>query len=209
MVRKRITANLRHLTSATLKSRYKNVMILASSIHEIVKSRFFQSATYGAERRSKIIESVKRHNGMALYDHHTTKRWKVYIMLINGYRPGSEMSPIYAVWPLVLQLRIFRRALRPATTRGTPVPSYFPGAPCPLNLFFLLNFLLVIYDTSSIREPPKYQDSHLPGGRIRGKKPRPAHFHPKPTVRIWWSLTNPFRSYAMIQTRAHMPDPPH
>jgi hypothetical protein len=38
------------------------ILLLASSIHDMAKSRFSQSATYGAERRSKIIESAKRHD---------------------------------------------------------------------------------------------------------------------------------------------------
>jgi hypothetical protein len=41
------------------------------------------------------------------------------------------------------------------TPGGTLVPFYFPGPALPLKKnLFVLN-LLVIYDTSSIREPPK------------------------------------------------------
>jgi hypothetical protein len=29
------------------------------------------------------------------------------------------------------------------------------------------------------------------------------HFHPEPTIKIWWSLTQPFRSYAMGHARTH------
>jgi hypothetical protein len=40
---------------------------------------------------------------------------------------------------------------------GVLVPFYFPGAALPLNKMFnfLTILILVIYDTSSIREPPK------------------------------------------------------
>jgi hypothetical protein len=55
---------------------------------------------------------------------------------------------------LVFLLGIFRRAPCPSDNRGRPlVPLYFPGGALPLK-FFVKN-LLVIYDTSSIRKPPK------------------------------------------------------
>jgi hypothetical protein len=57
---------------------------------------------------------------------------------------------------LVLLLGTFRRVPPPG---GTLMPFYFPGGPCPLKniyIYIILNtFLLVIYDTSSIREPLK------------------------------------------------------
>jgi hypothetical protein len=58
---------------------------------------------------------------------------------------------------IVLLLGIFRRAPRLLegchallTPGGTLVPFYYPGGALPLK-----KNLLVIYDTSSIREPPK------------------------------------------------------
>jgi hypothetical protein len=41
------------------------------------------------------------------------------------------------------------------------------------------------------------------GVQSEGEKNWPAHFHPEPTIKIWWSLTQPFRSYAMVRTRTH------
>jgi hypothetical protein len=56
---------------------------------------------------------------------------------------------------LVLLLCIFRRAPLPSDTRGALVPFYFPGGALSLKKNYLKKNLLVIYDTSSIREPPK------------------------------------------------------
>jgi hypothetical protein len=60
----------------------------------------------------------------------------------------------------------------------------------------------------NIRRQMKFQDGRLPGmpgGSNPKKKTWPAHFHPEPTntMKSWWSLTQPFRSYVMIQTRTH------
>jgi hypothetical protein len=63
---------------------------------------------------------------------------------------------------LVFRLGIFRRAPRPSDIRGRPCALFLP---CPLKKYLkkkkkkkkkiLIYNLLVIYDTSSIREPPK------------------------------------------------------
>jgi hypothetical protein len=53
---------------------------------------------------------------------------------------------------IVLLLGIFRTAPCPSATRGCPCALYFPGSALPFKKEI---FLLVIYDTSSIRKPPK------------------------------------------------------
>jgi hypothetical protein len=73
----------------------------------------------------------------------------------------KQMGSLYGVsstrslmkWSyLVFLLGIFRRAPHPSDTRGCPFTSQ--GAPCPFKKKIKKN-LLVIYDASSIREPPK------------------------------------------------------
>jgi hypothetical protein len=54
----------------------------------------------------------------------------------------------------VLLLGIFRRAPRPAATRGLPFALLLPRGQSLKKIKFFV-FLLVIYDTSSIREPSK------------------------------------------------------
>jgi hypothetical protein len=69
--------------------------------------------------------------------------------LFTGGRTGHDEKSL-----IVLLLSIFRWALRPSATRGALVPFYFPGVTLPFKIKNK-KFLLVIYDTSSIREPPK------------------------------------------------------
>jgi hypothetical protein len=71
-----------------------------------------------------------------------------------------DSSHKYFSWPSLssshqkmLLLGIFRRASCPSATRGALVPFYFPGGALPPKK--TTTFLLVIYDTSSIREPPR------------------------------------------------------
>jgi hypothetical protein len=53
----------------------------------------------------------------------------------------------------VLWRGLFRRVSNPSATRGALVPFYLTsqGVPCPLKF---LKIVLVIYDSSSIRETP-------------------------------------------------------
>jgi hypothetical protein len=85
----------------------KNFMILASSI---AKSRFSQSATYGADHRLKIIESAKRQNGTIWPSYHyhrfkiifphfptnnTRLSWKMFVVPISDAFMMAIWSDFY------------------------------------------------------------------------------------------------------------------
>jgi hypothetical protein len=92
MVQKRIMP-IYAVWPVTLKSRpthNKNFMILASSVHDIAKSRFSQSATCVAERRSKIIESAKRHNGTIWPSFH--QKMKSLALWLQRYGPETKYT---------------------------------------------------------------------------------------------------------------------
>jgi hypothetical protein len=67
------------------------------------------------------------------------------------------MSNVTMQLVIVLLLGILEGCHALLPPGGALVPFYFPGGTLPLykKEKKMLNFLLVVYDTSSIREPPK------------------------------------------------------
>jgi hypothetical protein len=84
---------------------------------------------------------------------------KFYILKIPWYLESNsqkenafgECISLVLSAEVVFLLGIFRRAPCPSDTRGHPCAFSFPRGALPLKK----KTLLVIYDTSSIREPPK------------------------------------------------------